>query len=56
MTFEESKFFDPENRGLVAPHIITNQLGAPLPTEVPPICVQVPFLPQTPDLAVSGPI
>ena len=28
-------------------------VGAPLPTEVPPICVQVPFLPHPPDLAVS---
>jgi hypothetical protein len=35
------------------PYITTNQLGAPLPTEVTTSCVQVPFLPLTSVLAVS---
>ena len=38
---------------LQLPHTSTNKLGALLPTEVPPRCVQVPFLLQTPVLAVS---
>jgi hypothetical protein len=37
---------------LQLPHTSTNKLGAFLPTEVPPRCVQVPFLLQTPVLAV----
>jgi hypothetical protein len=35
------------------PHTSNNQLGIPLPTEMPPSCAQVPFLLLTSVLAVS---